>query len=516
MNSSLFSVLHAGFTRNPDATALWLPDAGLPDGGPPDGARVSYAELNCRVDDLCHHLASLGLRADDRVAVQVEKSPAALALYLAILKSGAVYLPLNTAYKGAEIAYFLQDAEPRIFICDPARELELAPLAKAAHVQNISTLDANGEGSLMNFVPAAAAFPEVHRDAEDLAALLYTSGTTGRSKGAMMSHRALSSNVRTLAKLWQMQANDVLLHALPMFHTHGLFVACGTALLSGAAMIFLPRFEPTQILSLLPKASVMMGVPTFYSRLLEQPGFDAKLCRAMRLFISGSAPLLPETWQEFKCRTGHEILERYGMTESGMNSSNPYIGERLPGTVGLPLPGVEIRLQQGEEPAPLGEVGEIQLRGENLFSGYWRNAAKTAEDMLEGGWFKTGDLGQFNQNGYLSIVGRAKDLVISGGFNVYPREVEEILNAVSGVVESAVFGVPHPDFGEAVVAALVLNPKLTNLPTEESIIQIVKASLANYKVPKLIFMLESLPRNAMGKVEKATLRSRYKDQFLKS
>jgi malonyl-CoA/methylmalonyl-CoA synthetase len=442
-----------------------------------------------------HALRAAGVGVGDRVAVQVAKSPAALATYGACVALGAVYLPLNTAYTPDEIGYFLGDATPAVFVCDPARRDALAPLAGGAQVM---TMDARGAGSLAD---AAAGMPDtivpVDRGVDDLAALLYTSGTTGRSKGAMLSHGNLLSNARVLVEAWRFTDRDVLLHALPIFHTHGLFVASNVSLLSGGQMIFLPGFEVEAVLRALPAATVMMGVPTFYTRLLEDARFGQELVGHMRLFVSGSAPLPAETHRAFAARTGQVILERYGMTETNMNTSNPYDGERRAGTVGMALPGVEVRLVEGV----------IEVRGPNVFQGYWGMPEKTAEELQADGWFITGDLGRIDADGYLEIVGRAKDLVITGGYNVYPREVEMALDAVPGVVESAIIGVPHDDFGEAVFAVLVGDVRA------EDCLAAVAGGLARFKQPKAGVVVEALPRNAMGKVQKAVLREMYRGWF---
>ncbi len=449
-------------------------------------------------------LRAAGVGPGDRIAAQVAKSPEALALYGASAALGAVFLPLNTAYTDAELGYFLGDAGPRVLICDPARLPGLGPLA-ASHGVAVLTLDASGRGSLTD---SAARHPPVvdpmPRAEGDLAALLYTSGTTGRSKGAMLTHKNLLSNARALVDLWRFGKDDVLLHALPIFHTHGLFVACNVSLLSGGAMIFLPAFDVGAVLAVLPKASAMMGVPTFYTRLLDDPRFDRTATAHMRLFVSGSAPLLAETHAAFQARTGHRILERYGMTETNMITSNPYEGDRRAGSVGFPLPGVEVRLTADGVEVPAGEVGMIEVRGPNVFRGYWRMPEKTAAEMTQDGFFVTGDLGRLDANGYLHIVGRQKDLVISGGFNIYPKEVEEALDAVPGVLESAVIGLPHPDLGEAVFAVLVPRPGVTLVPAE--VLGAVAGQLARFKQPRGAVVVASLPRNAMGKVQKAALR----------
>jgi malonyl-CoA/methylmalonyl-CoA synthetase len=448
-------------------------------------------------------LAALGVGPGERVAVQVAKSPEALALWGAAVALGAVFLPLNTAYVAGELEYFLADAGPRVFVADPGRAVALAPVADRAGARMV-TLAADGTGSLAQL---AAGRPDTvlpaDRGSNDLAALLYTSGTTGRSKGAMLSQGNLLSNAVALADLWRFTARDVLIHALPIFHTHGLFVATNTTLLSGGRMILLPGFDADEVVRLLPQATALMGVPTFYTRLIEHPGLAAS-ARGMRVFISGSAPLLPETHRAFTERTGHAILERYGMTETNMITSNPYDGDRRAGTVGFPLPGVQVRL----DAMP---VGGIEVKGPNVFAGYWRMPEKTAEEFTDDGWFRTGDVGTLDTGGYLKIVGRAKDLVITGGFNVYPVEVEEALDRVPGVLESAVVGLPHPDFGEGVFAVLVARPGAVLDPA--GVLEAVRDRLARFKQPKAAVVVDALPRNAMGKVQKAELRKTYAGWF---
>lgn len=502
---------------NPLSEALVAPLAGadrtllaLPDGG-----HWSAADIHVLSGRLANTLEALGAEPGDRIAVQVEKSATAFALYLACLRAGLVFLPLNTAYTPAEIAYFVGDASPRILVADPAREADLGEIA-TAHAARLLTLDADGGGTLTDAAgEQASGFPDVPRGRDDLAAILYTSGTTGRAKGAMLTHANLLSNAEALAATWRFTAEDVLLHALPIFHAHGLFVACNVTLLAGARMIFLPRFDADDVIRLLPEATVMMGVPTFYTRLLARDDFTAGRVRHMRLFVSGSAPLLAETHVAFEARTGHRILERYGMTETGMNTSNPYDGERRPGTVGLPLPGVEVRVTDPEtgETLPHGETGMVEVRGPNVFTGYWQMPEKTAEEMRPDGFFVTGDLGRFDADGYLTLVGREKDLVISGGFNVYPKEIETAIDAVPGVVESAVIGVPHPDFGEAVVAVVATGETPDADLSEERVVGAIADELARFKQPKRVLFVEELPRNTMGKVQKAELRQRYADLF---
>ncbi len=452
-----------------------------------------------------------GVTRGDRVAVQVAKSPQALAVYGACIKCGAVLLPLNTAYTPDEIAYFVGDAEPALLLCDEAAESRLAPMAADAGATAM-TLNSDGSGSFADAAAAAEPFETpAAAEAGDLAAILYTSGTTGRAKGAMLSHENLLSNAQVLRELWRFDAEDTLVHALPIFHTHGLFVAVNIALLAGARMHFLPKFDVDAIIGAIPAATAMMGVPTFYTRLLDDPRLTRELTTNMRLFISGSAPLLAETHERFEARTGHRILERYGMTETNMNTSNPYDGERRAGTVGLPLPGTEIRItdpQSGRELAD-GETGMIEVRGPNVFKGYWRMPEKTAEEKRENGFFITGDLGMIDPDGYLRIVGRQKDLIISGGYNIYPKEIEATLDDLPGVLESAVIAAPHADLGEGVVGVIVGEPGVQIDP--EEIVGLLSGKLARFKQPRRIFVVDALPRNTMGKVQKNMLRQQYAD-----
>ena len=438
--------------------------------------RISYGDLERGAARLAGHLIASGLQPGERVAVQAPKTPEAVMLYLAVLMAGGVYLPLNTAYTGHEVRYFLDDAAPQLFVTDAvalAREAEGAkPLAKP-----------------------------VERADGDLAAIVYTSGTTGRSKGAMIGHGNIAANALALHAAWGFRGDDVLLHALPIYHIHGLFVALHTALLSGAPMLWHAKFEADTVLADLPRATVLMGVPTFYTRLLEYPGFTREAAAHMRLFVCGSAPLLESTFAEFESRTGQRILERYGMSEAGIITSNPLEGERIAGTVGFALPGYEARIAGGDE------VGGIEVRGPSLFSGYWRMPEKTAEEFTRDGFFRTGDVGSLDAEGRLTISGRAKDLIISGGFNVYPKEIELVLDALPGVVESAVIGVPHPDFGEAVVAVIA------GESDEAAVIAVAREQLAAFKTPKRVIFVPDLPRNAMGKVQKAELRKVYGQIF---
>jgi malonyl-CoA/methylmalonyl-CoA synthetase len=473
------------------------------------GTVFSYGDMAAASGRYANALVSLGVKAEDRVAVQTGKHVDSVWLYLACLRLGAVYLPLNPAYTPAEVAYFVADAEPALIVCESVAALALhAGLGKKP--PRIETLDATGAGSLQKRAEAMpAGFVTVERMADDLAAILYTSGTTGRSKGAMITHENLRSNALALVDIWRFTARDVLLHALPIFHTHGLFVAINTVMLSGAAMLFLPRFDPAGVLAALPHATVMMGVPTFYTRLLSDRRFDRAAASHMRLFVSGSAPLSAETHRAFTARTGHSILERYGMTETNMITSNPYEGERRPGAVGFPLPGVSVRIAdpEGGTPPPDGEVGVIELKGPNVFKGYWRMPEKTAQEFRPDGWFITGDLGYVDLDGYVTISGRAKDLIITGGFNVYPAEVENALDALPSIGESAVIGLPHADFGEAVTA--VVTAREGKAVDEDAIRSELETVLARFKIPKRVLVMEALPRNAMGKVQKNTLREEY-------
>ncbi|MHB9097773.1 MAG: malonate--CoA ligase [Syntrophales bacterium] len=502
MNENLYEILKSGFPGNPDAPCLILPD----------GAEISYGRLEKESARYAGLLVALGVQPGDRVAVQVRKSPQALFLYLGCLRAGAVYLPLNDAYQRYEIDYFLGDAAPRLFVCRPqVRELAQELAAKNG-VSHLLDLDDEGRGSLADGAAAQPdTFTTLMRVGDDLAALLYTSGTTGRSKGAMLSHRNLAVNAEVLHRTWRFQPGDRLLHMLPIFHVHGLFVAIHCSLLNGTPMFFEPKFDAKRALALLPRATVFMGVPTYYVRLLAEPGFTRELCANVRLFVSGSAPLLKETFDEFKARTGHTILERYGMTEGNMFTSNPYDGERRGGTVGFPLPGVSIRIvDDADRPAKAGEIGRIQVKGENIFRGYWRMPEKTREEFTADGFFRTGDMGKSDADGYISIIVRSKDLIITGGLNVYPKEIEEVIDALPGVVETAVIGVPHPDFGEAVIAAVVRqdNEQGASL-SEAGIISALKGVLANFKVPKRVHFVEAIPRNSMGKVQKSVLRKQY-------
>jgi malonyl-CoA/methylmalonyl-CoA synthetase len=474
----------------------------------PARASVTFGELFAGAERNAAALVAMGVKPGDRVAVQVEKTIEAIQLYLGTVMAGGVFLPLNTAYTVTELAYFLGDATPRVVVCDPARLEDVQAIAGEARVV---TLDGKGLGTLTDSVVGRGGFTPVPRGEDDLAAILYTSGTTGRSKGAMLSHGNLASNSLTLRDYWQFSDRDVLIHALPIFHTHGLFVATNVALFAGARVVFLSGFNADQILEAMPQATALMGVPTFYTRLLQDPRLTPERAANMRLFISGSAPLLVDTHEQWQARTGHRILERYGMTETNMSTSNPYEGERRAGTVGFPLPGVEARIMdQGQEVAH-GETGVLEVRGANVFQGYWQMPEKTAEELQADGWFITGDLARQDSDGYITIVGRQKDLVITGGFNVYPKEVESLIDDLSGVLESAVIGVPHPDFGEAVVAIVV--PSEPQSTSADKIAEALSDQLAKFKQPKKIELVAELPRNTMGKVQKKALREDYADLF---
>jgi malonyl-CoA/methylmalonyl-CoA synthetase len=477
----------------------------------PNGSLVTHHYFLEMAAQFAHVLCNSGLKIGDRVAVQIEKSVESLAIYAACVQAGFVFLPLNQEFTPEEVRYFVENSGARVFVCDPSRSAELSKIAGAAGAR-LETMDAQGAGS---FKQKAAKQPRdfatVARGVDDLAALLYTSGTTGRSKGAMLIHNNLMSNAAVLADLWRFTSDDVLLHALPIFHTHGLFVATNITLLAGGSMMFLPKFDVDAAIEALPQSTTIMGVPTFYTRLLNDPRFTRDLVSHMRLFVSGSAPLLAETHVEFEGRTGHRILERYGMTETNMNTSNPYDGGRRAGTVGIALPGVELKVTDPNtsERLPDGEIGIIEVRGENVFQGYWQMPEKTADELRTNGFFITGDLGRIDDEGYVQIVGRNKDLIISGGFNIYPKEIEEVLDAQEGVLESAVVGVVHPDFGETPVGVLVASSKLR--PDLEAIAANLYKTLARFKHPRKLIVVDALPRNTMGKVQKNVLRDQLKD-----
>ncbi len=495
MNANLYALLRSHFPDSAEQPCLLIPD----------GSVIHYEDLDAASARIAHALVAAGCRRGDRVAVQVDKCWEALALYLASLRAGLVFLPLNTGYQKGELGYLFGDAEPAVVVCQPDAEERIAALRREAKVLTLAA----GTGTLLDRADGEPEeFDTVVSQPDDLAAILYTSGTTGRPKGAMLTHRNLGSNALALTDCWGFTRGDVLLHALPIYHVHGLFVACHCALLSGSRMLWLAKFDAGEVRALLPRATVMMGVPTFYTRLLALPEFGAADCASMRLFVSGSAPLLPETFEQFRARTGFTILERYGMSETGMNTSNPLAGERIAGTVGPPLPGVSIRVvDETGRPCAATEVGAIEVKGPNVFAGYWRMPDKTREEFTADGYFRTGDMGMLLTNGYLRIVGRAKDLIITGGLNVYPKEIEERIDALPGVVESAVIGVPDADFGEAVAAVVV--PSAGHALTESEVIAALKGEIAGFKVPKRVHFVADLPRNAMGKVQKNLLREQF-------
>ena len=476
-----------------------------------DGSQQSYDSFLRQAARFANVIEQLGLVVGDRLAAQIEKSAEGLALYAACIQSGVIFLPLNTAYTPAEISYFVGDSGAKLLVAD--QNFTLGEIADE-HGVVLEFLNGDGSGTFCDLARNASdRFETVERGPDDLAAFLYTSGTTGRSKGAMLTHKNLLSNAETLVGEWQFSAEDVLLHALPIFHTHGLFVATNTILLAKAKMIFLPKFSTDTVIEALPKANTMMGVPTFYTRLLDDPRFTLELTRHMRLFISGSAPLLAETHVQFERRTGHRILERYGMTETNMNTSNPYDGERRAGTVGKPLPGIDIKITNPDTGETLadGNIGQIEVRGPNVFTGYWKMPEKTREELRDDGFFITGDLGRIDDFGYLQIVGRNKDLIISGGYNIYPKEIELVLDDLPGVLESAVIGAPHSDFGESVIGLLVAEDNQSlNLDIIE---KAISQRLARFKQPRKLFVIDSLPRNTMGKVQKNILRDEFSSTF---
>lgn len=504
---NLYALLEKSFPKNREDCALETPE----------GLFYTWRDIDRATAMMANLLKSLNIPSGSRVAVQVEKSPEALFLYLATLRAGFIYLPLNTAYQESEIQYFIENAEPAVVVCSPKNFSWVSKIAFKAGTKNVFTLDENRTGSLLaRAAHCSDQFNTVARTNDDLAAILYTSGTTGRSKGAMLTHGNLGSNAKVLNQFWGWKKGDVLLHALPIFHVHGLFVAAHGALINGSKMIWLPRLDTTQLIKYLPRSTVMMGVPTFYVRLLMDPNFNKAVCKNMRLFVSGSAPLLTETFNNFQKLSGHTILERYGMSETVMLVSNPYEGARIGGSVGVVLPGVEVRvINESGQLCGSDEIGGIEVRGPNIFKGYWRMPEKTAEEFTKDGWFKTGDVGRWGgetsagkvPNHYLCIVGRNKDLIISGGYNVYPKEIESFIDDMDGVEESAVIGIPHKDFGEAVMAVVVPKPGITL--NGQAMIDALKTKIANFKVPKRIEILESLPRNAMGKVQKNVLRQQY-------
>ncbi len=500
-NNNLFAVLRSGFPDSLDAIAVETET----------GLTYSWRDLDRATAMLANLLASLNLPEGARIAVQVDKSVEAMMLYLATLRAGHVFLPLNTAYQSAEIEYFIGNAEPAVVVCSRRNFGWVSKIAFKAGTQNVFTLDDDRSGSLLERAAHCSDRHDAALKGEgDLAAILYTSGTTGRSKGAMLSHGNLADNARVLQKYWGWKHGDVLIHALPIFHVHGLFVALHGALINGSKMIWLAKFDAETVIRKLPEATMFMGVPTLYTRLLAEPGLTHEVSRNMRLFVAGSAPLLLETFNDWQHRTGHTIVERYGMSETVMLTSNPFRdGERRGGTVGVPLPGVTLRVAgEGGEALPAGEIGGIEVKGPSVFSGYWRMPEKTKEEFTADGFFKTGDVGKVDERGYVTIVGRSKDLIISGGYNVYPAEIEAAINDLPGVAESALVGVPHPDFGEVGVAVVIAKPGMSVEP--QAIIAALKARLANFKIPKKCVVAPELPRNTMGKVQKNLLREQYR------
>ena len=462
------------------------------------------------------YLAQCGISAGDRVAAQVDKSPESFMLYLACLRMGAIYVPLNTAYSKTEIEYFIGDCEPAMLVCQPEALAVMTEVAERFKVGTLCTLGINRDGSFAQAVSTCRSddFTPFAGTSADVAALLYTSGTTGRSKGAMITRGALAHCANTLAEAWHFRRHDILLHVLPIFHGHGLFISANTVLAAGAQMIFTKRFDIDQVIACLPEATVFMGVPTMYMRLLKHSGFSAAVCDNLRLAISGSAPIMLETLEAFREKSGCTILERYGLTETLIVTANPYNGTAIQGSVGLPVRDVDVRLADIETGAELhdtNQVGKIEVRGPGLFKGYWRNPEKTAEDMCPDGYFMTGDLGRFDADGYLYIVGRDKDMIITGGYNVYPKEVEIEIDSLASVEESAVIGLPHPDFGEAVTAIVVADSE--SQPEEADLIAVLKGTLAKYKCPKKIVFVENLPRNAMGKIQKNALKHQYETLY---
>ena len=507
---NLYAALRQGFPEDLDGIAIETAD------GADAPLDYTWRDLEQASAMIANLLDSLELPAASRVAVQVDKSVEALILYLAVLRAGHVYLPLNNAYQASEIEYFIGDAEPAVVVCTPRNFGWVSKIAFRGGTQNVFTLGDDRTGTLLGRAVLHAKTHEVaNRGAHDLAAIVYTSGTTGRSKGAMLTHGNLLSNALTLKDYWDWQRGDVLIHALPLFHVHGLFVAAHGALLNGSRMIWFCTFDAAAITARLRDATVFMGVPTYYVRLLGEPGLTADACARMRLFVSGSAPMLIDTFDSWRERTGHTIVERYGMSETAMLTSNPCRatdGERRGGTVGFPLPGVGLRIANDKgTPLRAGEIGQIEVIGPNVFKGYWRMPEKTADEFSSDLWFKTGDVGLIDADGYVTIVGRSKDLIITGGYNVYPAEIESVLNELPEVAESAVIGVPHPDFGEAVLAAIV--PRDGQTPDVAQIMATLKSRIANFKVPKQIFIVDELPRNAMGKVQKKMLREQHRSLF---
>jgi len=501
-NENFFQLIAGGLAAHNDKAFLSIPD----------GRDWTFGDIDVLSAKFARALVNAGAKPGDRIAAQVEKSAENVALYLAALRAGFVYLPLNTAYTTQEIDYFIKDAEPAVFICNPSRAKD------APSGPETLTLSAEGKGTLIDAAQNSAALVDIEpRDADDLASILYTSGTTGRSKGAMLTHRNLSSNALTLVDIWNIGDRDVLVHALPIFHIHGLFVALNTALIKNCKILFLPKFDVHEVRAALSRATIMMGVPTFYARLLADDKFGVGDCASIRLFISGSAPLTAETHRAFEERTGHKILERYGMSEAGMIASNPLHGDRIAGTVGYALPGVELRVTKDGAALSAGETGIVEVKGPNVFKGYWRMPEKTAEEFREGRWFSTGDVGYLADDGRLTLSGRAKDLIIVGGYNVYPKEIEEVLDVLPEIAETAVIGVPHADMGEGVIAVLVpARGRADNPPLDNSALNAAVASLARFKQPRRFIWVDGLPRNTMGKVQKQALRARYAEAFAKT
>ncbi|MEH6527100.1 MAG: malonyl-CoA synthase [Sneathiella sp.] len=495
-NKNLYTLFEDHFPSDKSAIAFEGPDV----------QTFSFEQIVIRSAQMANFMTDLGAKPGDRVAVQVGKSVEAVILYLACLRAGLVYLPLNTAYKAAEIEYFVGDASPALVICDPSSLSEISKISTKAGVLEVLTLNAEGRGNLTEGAANCSFdFTTVSRASDDLAAILYTSGTTGRSKGAMLTHDNLASNALSLHKTWRFDEDDVLLHALPIFHVHGLFVALHCALLNGSKIIFLTKFDALTVTEYLPSSTVFMGVPTFYVRLLSELGLTSEICRNMRLFTAGSAPLLEETFSAFSEKTGHVILERYGMTEAGMITTNPYDGERKAGTVGFPLDN-DVRITDDDgKIVPDGEIGILEIKGPNVFKGYWQMPDKTAAEFRSDGFFITGDMTRKGDDGYYRIVGRSKDLIISGGYNVYPKEIESFIDEMPTVEESAVVGRPHVDFGEAVVAFVVPTASTSGLQASD-VTAFIKEKLANFKVPKQVYIVDTLPRNTMGKVQKNALR----------
>lgn len=502
--SNLFDHFYHSFSKNPSKPALILDT----------GKEYNFTLLNHISSKFASFFCELGVKPGDRISIQIDKSPESLCLYLACLKAGLTYHPLNPDYTENELSFFIENAKPTVIVCIEKKFNLFKKLAQINEIDHVFTLEKDGSGTLVDESDHCVhEFKTIETSSNHIAALLYSSGTTGRPKGIMLSHKNLISNTKTLSEYWEFTNEDVLLHALPIFHVHGLFVAIGCALYSGATMCWLEKFNVEKIIANLPSCSVLMGVPTYYTRLLASSEFSEKTCANMRVFISGSAPLLEETFHDFKQLTGHEILERYGMTETNMNTSNPISGQRKPGTVGPPLPGVEVRVvDDNENDLSINEIGNLFVRGPNVFEGYWKMPEKTEEDFTRDGYFKTGDKAKIDDDGYVSIVGRSKDMIISGGLNVYPKEVELILDDIEGIYESAVIGVPHQDLGEAVVAVVVKNETSAEI-TAQILIEKAKKELAGYKVPKQIIFVDALPRNTMSKVQKNVLRDTHKLTF---